>query len=227
MHEAAVVPMFPLGTAFLPGDVVPLRVFEPRYKEMVRHLLSDDSEMQFGTVLIERGHEVGGDDVRRTFGVCVRVDDVSVTPEGGYSLIGLAVSVLRVEEWLADEPYPCARVTLLPAATGSADESIASRVVTLAQSVRSLLAAYLEAEGLASSVDPSASLGRVASGQWIADATAASIDEASWIVARNLPVGPEDRYALLSSETLAERVRRLVETYAHASEVLAFRKGSR
>ena len=47
-------PMFPLGSVFVPGDMVSLRVFEDRYVAMVRDLLCTNSEaMQFGTVLID------------------------------------------------------------------------------------------------------------------------------------------------------------------------------
>ncbi len=54
--------MFPLGTVLLPGQTLPLHVFEPRYRELVRVCLDGDGT--FGVVLIERGSEVGGGDVR-------------------------------------------------------------------------------------------------------------------------------------------------------------------
>lgn len=225
IDSASTLPMFPLGTAFLPGDAVPLRVFEPRYTEMVRRLLAADSEMRFGTVLIERGREVGGDDVRRPFGVSVEIVNLSAAPEGGYSLVGRATSLLRVDEWLPEHPYPLARVSLLQVREVALDESLASRIVTLAQSARSLLAQYLEVEGLVGAAEPSAGLSRVASGQWLSDSTVAMAHEALWTVARHLPVGPDDRYAFLSTESLSERVQRVSETLAHAAEVLAFRSG--
>ncbi|HEX5095168.1 MAG TPA: LON peptidase substrate-binding domain-containing protein, partial [Acidimicrobiia bacterium] len=54
--------MFPLGTVLFPHALLPLQVFEPRYRVMMRNLL--DGEREFGVVLIERGSEVGGGDVR-------------------------------------------------------------------------------------------------------------------------------------------------------------------
>lgn len=51
--------MFPLGLALLPGAVLPLHIFEPRYRRMVADLLSADDDMRFGVVLIERGRESG------------------------------------------------------------------------------------------------------------------------------------------------------------------------
>ena len=38
-----VMPMFPLGMALLPGAVLPLHVFEPRYRQMVHDILADDA----------------------------------------------------------------------------------------------------------------------------------------------------------------------------------------
>ena len=54
--------MFPLQAVLLPGMVLPLHVFEPRYRALMDHCLAGDRE--FGVALIERGSEVGGDDVR-------------------------------------------------------------------------------------------------------------------------------------------------------------------
>ncbi|MGZ4700329.1 MAG: LON peptidase substrate-binding domain-containing protein, partial [Ilumatobacteraceae bacterium] len=71
-----IVPMFPLGTVLLPGVVLPLHVFEPRYQQLVRDCL-DASEHEFGVVLIDRGSEVGGGDSRLPIGVIARLVQVA------------------------------------------------------------------------------------------------------------------------------------------------------
>ena len=76
MDVPAIVPMFPLGSIVLPGAMLPLQVFEPRYRQLVHDLLQTDDEQVFGTVLIERGHEVGGDDERADIGTLVQVVDM-------------------------------------------------------------------------------------------------------------------------------------------------------
>ena len=53
------LPMFPLGSVLLPGMVLPLRVFEPRYRALIATVPSADAP-EFGCVLIERGSEAGG-----------------------------------------------------------------------------------------------------------------------------------------------------------------------
>ncbi len=51
------LPIFPLGTVLFPGGVLPLRVFETRYMDMVRDCMQRESP--FGVCLITRGGEVG------------------------------------------------------------------------------------------------------------------------------------------------------------------------
>ena len=72
--------MFPLGTVLFPGAVLPLHVFEPRYRALVRDCLAGDRE--FGVVLIERGSEVGGGDVRVEVGTVARIVQVAEPPDG-------------------------------------------------------------------------------------------------------------------------------------------------
>ena len=56
IHE---LPLFPLGTVLFPGGVLPLRIFEPRYLDMIANCMKDS--LPFGVVLLRRGGEVRGD----------------------------------------------------------------------------------------------------------------------------------------------------------------------
>ena len=51
------VPLFPLNTVMFPAGVLPLRIFEPRYLDMVSDCLRHDTEI--GVILIEDGNEIG------------------------------------------------------------------------------------------------------------------------------------------------------------------------
>ena len=51
------VPIFPLSSVLFPGGVLPLRIFEARYMDMVRDCMRQDTP--FGVCLITRGGEVG------------------------------------------------------------------------------------------------------------------------------------------------------------------------
>ena len=107
-------PMFPLGTALLPGEVLPLRIFEPRYRTMLDDCLAvADGPPRFGVVLIARGSEVGGGDVRHDVGTFAAIDRVSRDP-GGLSYVHcVGTRRFRVTEWLPDDPYPRAEVSVL------------------------------------------------------------------------------------------------------------------
>lgn len=115
----AEIPLFPLNTVLFPGGPLPLRIFEPRYLDMVRHCMREGSA--FGVVLIRAGGEVGA--VARTadVGTSARIVDFSSLPDGllGISCLGeRRFRVLRrwrqddglnvgEVEWLAD-PAPTA-----------------------------------------------------------------------------------------------------------------------
>ena len=105
--------MFPLGTVLFPSAVLPLHVFEPRYRAMVQHLLAPDTEPELGVVLIERGSEVGGGDVRVDVGTLARIARAEELPDGRWALVTFGVSRIRVVEWLPSDderPWPRAFV---------------------------------------------------------------------------------------------------------------------
>jgi Lon protease-like protein len=105
---ARAIPMFPLGTVLLPYAMLPLHVFEPRYRLMTKRVLETDYE--FGVVLIERGSEVGGGDVRFDVGTIARVVQAAQLPDGRYSLATVGLRRFRVSRWLPDDPYPQAEI---------------------------------------------------------------------------------------------------------------------
>ncbi len=221
--------MFPLGSVFLPGDLVPLRIFEPRYVEMMHKLLAGETEvdMSFGCVLIGKGSEVGGDDQRRDVGVMVHIEQCVVTPEGGYALVGLAGDIVLVDEWLVDEPFPRARVGFRqnleaePEMNTSAISDLQRRIKSSAEAVDHIL---LEVQGPnLSSSDPRdgyLDLEMLDQTQNWVD----SLADVLWYVARHLPAGPELRYDFLSCLTLSELVKAVESAITHTQELLAFSK---
>jgi Lon protease-like protein len=106
--------MFPLGTVLFPSAVLPLHVFEPRYRAMVGHLLDGGVEPELGIVMIERGSEVGGGDVRVDVGTLARIARAEELPDGRWALVTFGVSRIEVVEWLPDDPWPRALIDDLP-----------------------------------------------------------------------------------------------------------------
>jgi Lon protease-like protein len=107
------MPMFPLGSVLLPGAVLPLHVFEPRYRALVDDCLAAEDH-EFGVVLIDRGHEVGGGDVRRATGTVARLVQVAELDGGRFAVVAVGTRRIRVDAWLDDAPYPRADVVDWP-----------------------------------------------------------------------------------------------------------------
>lgn len=129
--------MFPLGTVLFPSMLLPLKVFEPRYRQMMRDCLDRDN--RFGVCMIERGSEVGGGDVRSMVGCSAAIVQAEERPNGQWMLVAMGTARLRVLEWLEDDPYPRALVELwneaedeLPAAEISALDPVFRTVLALA-----------------------------------------------------------------------------------------------
>ena len=196
------MPMFPLGSVLFPHAYLPLRIFEPRYRTMVDDLLAGSGE--FGVVLIERGSEVGGGDVRHRVATVARVIQAVPQPDGGWLIGVVGVRRVRVEQWLPDLPYPRAIVTDWtdgpPAAAAEIDAVLS--VLRRALAMR----AELDEPGAPATVE---------------------LEEAPdirlWQMCAVAPVGPVDDLALLRSPTAVSRLDTLRELLDDESTVLAHR----
>ena len=87
---ATEVPLFPLNTVLFPGGVLPLRIFESRYVDMVRRCMRDGSE--FGVVLIRQGVEAGGAATCVDVGTLACIVDFDQLPDG---LLGITARGTR------------------------------------------------------------------------------------------------------------------------------------
>lgn len=193
------MPMFPLGTVLFPHALLPLHVFEPRYRLMTRRALQAGGE--FGVVLIERGSEVGGGDTRFGVGTVARIVRAQELPDGGYALATVGIRRVRVEEWLADDPYPQAQVTELGDEPGSGDAPARART----------LDALVDVWQLHRSLDP-----RLPEAP-VLDADPA---RAAYEIAALAPVGPLDAQRVLEAATVADRLELLTELLHDHARVL-------
>lgn len=219
--------VFPLSTAYLPGDVVSLRVFESRYLEMIADVMAD--ERRFVSVLISRGSEVGGGDSRFDHGVEVVIENIVASPDF-LVVTGYADRAVVVRSWGEDDPYP--KATVSRQAEIALDDAerfdVASSLTLLAQRVRSVterLASLSErGEGL---IPADRGLATVSAGRWWDERVAdAELWRAFWLVAGAIPCGPLDRCHFLEPGPLPGRVARLRRVLDHVAEVVAFRFGT-
>jgi Lon protease-like protein len=88
--QAIDTPLFPLNTVLFPGGVLPLRIFEPRYVDMVRRCMREGGE--FGVVLIRQGVEAGGDADYHEVGTLARIVDFDQLPD---KLLGITARGTR------------------------------------------------------------------------------------------------------------------------------------
>ena len=196
LHDApvATMAMFPLGTVLFPYALLPLHVFEPRYRLMMNHVLAGDRE--FGVVLIERGSEVGGGDTRFDVATIARVVQASELPDGRFAIATVGMRRVQVVRWLDDDPYPRAEVGALIDPPPTADD-LAARDRAVA-----MLAEVTE---LARRIDPR-----------VAEPPALDADpaRASYEAAALAPVGPLDAQQLLASADPGARLRLFCELVA-------------
>jgi Lon protease-like protein len=113
--------MFPLGTVLFPHTAVPLHVFEPRYRALTGYCLEHDKRL--GVVLIERGSDVGGGDVRFGVGTQCVIAQAAALPDGRWLIAVVGERRIRIDRWLAEEPFPRAEVTALDDREGATARS--------------------------------------------------------------------------------------------------------
>jgi uncharacterized protein len=89
------IALFPLHTVLFPGGPLPLRIFEPRYIDMVRRSLR--AQTAFGVVLVESGSETGAVAATAAVGTTARIADFYSLPDGllGVTCLGVRKFQLR------------------------------------------------------------------------------------------------------------------------------------
>ncbi len=203
----AVMPMFPLGSVLLPGVVLPLHVFEPRYQRLVHDCL-ETAEHEFGVVLIDRGTEVGGGDSRLAVGVVARMLQVAAIDEGRFAVVTVGTRRIRVTHWLPDDPVSRApRSTTGP--TPTTDVSSDRIAATAARAKR--------CAGLAVEMGDMSNVPEV---ELTGDP---SFD--SFGLAAISPFGPADQYAVLCAPDPLARVELIDRLLDDVEAGLQFRLG--
>jgi Lon protease-like protein len=203
-----VTPQFPLGTVLFPDMVLPLHVFEPRYRAMVAEVLAGDGV--FGVVLIERGHEVGGGDHRTDFGTTAKVVKAERFSDGRWALVTVGVERFKVRSWLPDDPYPVADIEPWP------DEE---PPVDLGPAYGNLVAKFRRCMALASESGLDV-------GPMPESAVPASPDNIGFgcmRMAALAPVGAHDKQQLLAAPGAAQRIPMLDNMISQALELIEHR----
>jgi Lon protease-like protein len=111
------LPLFPLGTVLFPGMILPLRVFEERYRQMVTDLLAKpEPAREFGVVAIRKGREVGTENSPELhdIGCVARLRETTRHADGRFDLVTIGTRrfrLLRADDTL---PYYQGEIEELP-----------------------------------------------------------------------------------------------------------------
>jgi Lon protease-like protein len=184
------LPLFPLGTVLVPGLVLPLHIFEPRYRQLVADLedLPED-DREFGVVAIREGGEVGSGSLRALYdvGCAATLQQVSTAEDGRSQILSTGIRRFRLLDLDvdADTPYLTGLVEWLDEVEGDLDPS------TLLRS-RALWARYTELLG--------------GFGPQVVQDLPAEPGPLSYLLATAVVMPLHQRQGLLSAHTDAERL---------------------
>lgn len=185
------LPLFPLNTLLVPGLVLPLHIFEPRYRQLVRELMDrpDEDEREFGMVAVREGRslERDGIDALYPIGVTTVLRQVEEHPDGRYDIVTTGARRFRIRSLDASEELLRARVDFLAEPMDDEDALRAVHVARRFQEYRSALGGQVQA-----------SVGE--------DETPEDPTVLSYLVTAAMVLPLDDRQRLLSAPTTGARL---------------------
>ena len=136
------LPLFPLGTVLFPGLLLPLHIFEDRYRQLIRDLADRPEPRRFGVIAIRHGRETGVDGIQALYeiGCTAILRQVKPLEDGRYDVVTVGTQRFRLASLDDSGPYLRGHVDLLTEETG--DEAGAAQAVRV---VRDGFRAYLNA----------------------------------------------------------------------------------
>lgn len=186
LHE---LPLFPLNTVLFPGMVLPLHIFEPRYKMMIGECLRENKP--FGVVLIKEGKEVGGPAITYEIGTSAYITQVEQVEDNRMNIQSVGYQRFKIHEVRTDRPYLVGLVEDSPF-SGDDDPELETIAAQLAPRLRAYLAMLKKVGALNLSFDKILDDGRTL----------------AFLTAILLPVSAQEKQALLESDTLVTLLRR-------------------
>lgn len=183
------LPLFPLNIVLFPGMVLPLHIFEPRYRRMLAVCL--DQQIPFGLIL-------DGEPRPRQVGTAAHIERVERLSDGRSNILTVGRERFRVTGFRHDEPYLVGRVEEWPCVSrpGSQQRRYVKRI-------QGYFGAYVEL--LRDTVGTQVSI----------EQTPDQGDALGYLVAIALQVGLEQKQRLLEAPTTLDLLRegcRLLET---------------
>jgi len=209
------LPLFPLPVVLFPGALLPLHIFEERYKLMIHNCL--DGDKQFGVVLHEPPGEIESHPPPGSIGCIAEIGLVVPLEEGKMNILTTGVSRFRILEFIEYEPYLIANVELFSdeietdiAALESGSEKakkLFNRILQAARTLSDSLSQQSEVTG-----DP---------------------QEISFLIASVMPIENSLKQSLLELTSTLERLsqlnrilKKLVGIYEHRARIHHYSTGN-
>ncbi len=141
---ATTIPLFPLGAVLFPGLLLPLHIFEERYRLLVDHLLDipADEPRLFGVIAIREGQEVGATQpTLYDIGCAAELKAFERHPDGRFDLVSTGTRRFRLITIDGSGPYSRAEIEWIDEPEGVPTELLAREVTAAFLSYRSTLLA--------------------------------------------------------------------------------------
>ncbi|MCB0252435.1 MAG: LON peptidase substrate-binding domain-containing protein [Anaerolineae bacterium] len=202
------LPLFPLRLVMFPGQMLPLHVFEPRYRLMVNHCIAEREP--FGIVLMRddipdwRGFR-GQVDLPHTVGTSVYIHQVERLGDGRLNIVTVGLNRFMIRELLFDMPYLQAVVEEFPLQEAESEEIVAN-----AANLRRLLNDYVHR------------LSEVIDAEIDADDMPDEPEELAFLTASTLQIPWDDKQSLLATPDLSNLVDSELELLGRETMLLGF-----
>lgn len=185
------LPLFPLGGVLFPEMLMPLHIFEPRYRLLVRRSIAN--ERPFGIILGEEGGQSGGG-VPHEIGTSATIVGHSPLPDGRSFIVVRGVRRFHVAKVDTDiEPYLVAHVNWLDDDDGAGSEQLADLAAdAFSEYLNGIVAATNEPRTEATETS---------------DMREGTPRDVAYRVASGLAIEPRERQRLLEAVSVEERLR--------------------
>jgi Lon protease-like protein len=187
------MPLFPLGAVLYPGMLLPLHIFEERYRQLVRDLLDGPDPRRFGVIAIRKGRETGLDGVHSLYeiGCTATLRRVDQHEDGRFDIVTVGTDRFRLLGLDETGPYLRGEVEVL--ADGETDPAFSAPLVRTVQAAfRVYLDALTESGGASVRIEELPDEPRLL----------------SFIVAAAMIIDLPDRQALLAEPDTGQRLNR-------------------
>ena len=207
--EEKTLPLFPLNLVLFPGGVLPLYIFEPRYRDMIKFCIRNESSI--GIVMIKEGDEVGEHATPCKIGTAVDLDEVDRLPDGRMNIMTSGHSRFEILEVDDELPYLVGRVKMLDSLDAEPD----LRLEKIANETREV---YIEYETLSSLLMYA----------WLPpEETPEHPQQLAYQIGTRLRISLEDKQDLLEIKSFDELLRREVDILKNLNRQIAFQLSAR